>query len=69
MSGLMDLTGPPDGLPTSWHGDVDHLTGIYAAYGTLAALEQRGGPPRPGGGHCAGAQRISVLLTSIPGSC
>jgi crotonobetainyl-CoA:carnitine CoA-transferase CaiB-like acyl-CoA transferase len=68
MSGLMDLTGPPEGLPTLvGTAIVDHLTGIYAAYGTLAALEQRG---RTGRGqevdialvHSA----ISVLLTSIP---
>jgi crotonobetainyl-CoA:carnitine CoA-transferase CaiB-like acyl-CoA transferase len=68
MSGLMDLTGPPEGLPTLvGTAIVDHLTGIYAAYGALAALEQRG---RTGRGqevdialvHSA----ISVLLTSIP---
>ncbi|MEK7205179.1 MAG: CoA transferase, partial [candidate division NC10 bacterium] len=42
MSGLMDLTGPPDGQPTLvGTAIVDHLTGIYSAYGTLAALEQR----------------------------
>ena len=68
MSGLMDLTGPPEGLPTLvGTAIVDHLTGIYAAFGTLAALEQRW---RTGQGqevdialvHSA----VSVLLTSIP---
>ena len=68
VSGLMDLTGSPEGLPTLvGTAIVDQLTGIYAAFGTLAALEQRW---RTGRGqevdialvHSA----ISVLLTSIP---
>jgi crotonobetainyl-CoA:carnitine CoA-transferase CaiB-like acyl-CoA transferase len=68
MSGLMDLTGPPEGLPTLvGTAIVDHLTGIYAAYGTLAALEQRW---RTGRGQEVDLALVhsatSVLLTSIP---
>ena len=39
MSGLMSLTGEPDGLPTKAGTHlVDILTGVYAAVGVLAAL-------------------------------
>jgi len=38
----MDLTGPADGPPTLIGVYIiDHLTGLYAAIGALAALEQR----------------------------
>ena len=68
MSGLMDLTGPPEGLPTLvGTAIVDHLTGIYAAYGTLAALAQRGQTGRGQEVDIALVHSaISVLLTSIP---
>ena len=42
MSGLMDLTGFPDGPPVLWGTfAVDYVTGIYAAIGVLAALQHR----------------------------
>jgi crotonobetainyl-CoA:carnitine CoA-transferase CaiB-like acyl-CoA transferase len=68
MSGLMDLTGPPEGLPTLvGTAIVDHLTGIYAAFGTLAALEQRWRTDRGQEVDVALVHSAtSVLLTSIP---
>jgi crotonobetainyl-CoA:carnitine CoA-transferase CaiB-like acyl-CoA transferase len=42
VSGLMELTGPKDGPPTLVGTFmVDHLAGLYATIGTLAALQQR----------------------------
>ncbi len=42
MSGLMDLTGDPNGPPTLWGTfAVDYVTGLYALIGILAALQLR----------------------------
>ena len=51
MSGLMALTGDPDGPPTLTGTYIaDHLAGLYGAIGTLLALyarrANRGGPGR-----------------------
>ena len=48
-SGLMAITGDPDGLPTK-HGVaiVDLYTGLFAAVGALASLVQRERGGRPG---------------------
>jgi crotonobetainyl-CoA:carnitine CoA-transferase CaiB-like acyl-CoA transferase len=67
MSGLMDITGPADGPPTLIGTSiVDYLSGIYSAYGTLAALEQRW---RTGQGQEVDVALIhsglSVLLTKL----
>ena len=41
MSGLMDMTGQPDGPPTMIGSFVcDYTTGMYATMGILAALHQ-----------------------------
>jgi crotonobetainyl-CoA:carnitine CoA-transferase CaiB-like acyl-CoA transferase len=55
MSGLMSITGPPDGEPTKVGvALVDVLTGLYAFGGVLAALRER---DRTGRG-----QRVEVSL-------
>ncbi|WP_338243652.1 CaiB/BaiF CoA transferase family protein [Aurantiacibacter hainanensis] len=42
MSGIMDLTGPPDGEPTKIGvAYADIMTGLYAVIGIQAALRQR----------------------------
>ncbi|MFY0635305.1 MAG: CoA transferase [Vannielia sp.] len=42
MSGLMDITGDPDGPPTRFGVAVtDIVTGLYSTIGILAAVEQR----------------------------
>ncbi len=42
MSGMMDLTGPPDGPPMLVGTYIaDHLAGMWGALGVLAALEYR----------------------------
>jgi len=44
MSGLMSLSGDPDGRPTLTGTYIaDHLAGLYGAIGTLVALIARGG--------------------------
>jgi crotonobetainyl-CoA:carnitine CoA-transferase CaiB-like acyl-CoA transferase len=67
MSGLMDTTGPAGGPPTLVGTSiVDYLAGIYSAFGTLAALEQRW---RTGRGQEVDVallhSAVSVLLTKL----
>ena len=67
MSGLMDITGDPDGLPTLWGTfAVDYVTGLYAAIGILAALERR---RATGKGQVVDVtlldSAVSLLLTAI----
>ncbi len=67
MSGLMDITGPAEGPPTLVGTSIaDYLAGIYSAFGTLAALEQRW---RTGRGQEVDValmhSAISVLLTKL----
>ena len=68
MSGLMDLTGAPDGPPTMLGSFMcDYTTGMYAALGILAALNAR---------HASGTGQLvdvsllesaaSMLMTAIP---
>ena len=68
MSGLMDLTGFPDGPPTMIGSFMcDYTTGMYAAMGILAALNAR---------HASGKGQMvdvsllesaaSMLMTAIP---
>lgn len=68
MSGLMDMTGQPDGPPTMIGSFVcDYTTGMYAALGILAALNAR---------HATGVGQLvdvsllesalSMLMTAIP---
>ena len=68
MSGLMSLTGHPDGPPTMTGAFfVDYMTGMYAAMAVQAALYQR---QQTGRGQnveaCLLDSAISVLLTAIP---
>lgn len=68
MSGLMSLTGDPDGPPMMTGAFfVDHMTGMYAAMAIQAALYQR---QQTGRGQnveaCLLDSAISVLLTAIP---
>ena len=68
MSGLMEMTGPPDGPPTMAGSFViDYSTALYAVIGTLAALRARE--------HTGVGQRVDValldtavsyLITAIP---
>ena len=68
MSGLMDMTGQPDGPPTMIGSFMcDYTTGMYAALGILAALNAR---------HSTGTGQLvdvsllesalSMLMTAIP---
>jgi crotonobetainyl-CoA:carnitine CoA-transferase CaiB-like acyl-CoA transferase len=68
MSGLMDMTGHPDGPPTMIGSFIcDYSTGMYAALGILAALNAR---------HASGVGQLvdvsllesaaSMLMTAIP---
>lgn len=68
MSGLMDMTGQPDGPPTMIGSFMcDYTTGMYAALGILAALNAR---------HASGVGQLvdvsllesalSMLMTAIP---
>lgn len=68
MSGLMEITGMPDGPPVpSGSFVVDHLTGLYAAFGAVTALQARS---RDGRGQRVDtslmASAITLLLTAIP---
>jgi crotonobetainyl-CoA:carnitine CoA-transferase CaiB-like acyl-CoA transferase len=68
MSGLMDITGEPDGRPTmAGTYVVDYSTGLYAAIGTLGALQAR---HRTGTGQIVDValldSALSMLMTAIP---
>ena len=68
MSGLMDITGEPDGRPTmAGTYVVDYATGLYATIGTLGALQARS---RTGGGQIVDValldSAMSMLMTAIP---
>jgi crotonobetainyl-CoA:carnitine CoA-transferase CaiB-like acyl-CoA transferase len=68
MSGLMDITGEPDGRPTMASTYVvDYSTGLYATIGTLGALQARG---RTGVGQIVDValldSAMSMLMTAIP---
>jgi crotonobetainyl-CoA:carnitine CoA-transferase CaiB-like acyl-CoA transferase len=68
MSGLMDITGEPDGRPTmAGTYVVDYSTGLYATIGTLGALQARG---RTGTGQIVDValldSAMSMLMTAIP---
>jgi CoA:oxalate CoA-transferase len=68
MSGLMDITGDPDGRPTmAGTYIVDYSTGLYATIGTLGALQAR---HRTGKGEIVDValldSALSMLMTAIP---
>lgn len=68
MSGLMDLTGDPDGPPTVVGTYVsDYITANYATIGILGALQAR---ERTGEGQVVDValldSAVSMLLTAIP---
>ncbi|RYF73884.1 MAG: CoA transferase [Comamonadaceae bacterium] len=68
MSGLMDLTGFPDGPPTMIGSFMcDYTTGMYAALGILAALHAR---QSSGQGQMVDVSLLesaaSMLMTAIP---
>jgi crotonobetainyl-CoA:carnitine CoA-transferase CaiB-like acyl-CoA transferase len=68
VSGLMDITGDPDGRPTmAGSYVVDYSTGLYATIGTLGALQARG---RTGKGQVVEValldSAMSMLMTAIP---
>jgi crotonobetainyl-CoA:carnitine CoA-transferase CaiB-like acyl-CoA transferase len=68
MSGLMDITGEPDGRPTmAGTYVVDYSTGLYATIGTLGALQARA---RTGTGQIVDValldSAMSMLMTAIP---
>ena len=68
MSGLMDITGEPDGRPTmAGTYVVDYATGMYAVIGTLGALQAR---HRTGRGQVVDValldSALSMLMTAIP---
>ncbi|MEX0959806.1 MAG: CoA transferase [Burkholderiales bacterium] len=68
MSGLMDITGEADGRPTmAGTYIVDYATGLYAALGTLGALQARS---RTGKGQVVDValldSALSMLMTAIP---
>ena len=68
MSGLMDITGDPDGRPTmAGTYVVDYSTGLYAVIGTLGALQARA---RTGRGQVVDValldSAMSMLMTAIP---
>lgn len=68
MSGLMEITGDPDGPPTmAGSFVVDYATALYATIGILAALEHRN---KTGEGQLVDASlmgsAVSLLVTGIP---
>lgn len=68
MSGLMEITGDPDGRPTmAGTYVVDYSTGLYAVIGTLGALQAR---ERTGRGQVVDVtlldSAMSMLMTAIP---
>jgi len=68
MSGLMDITGEPEGRPTmAGTYVVDYSTGLYATIGTLGALQSR---HRTGTGQVVDValldSALSMLMTAIP---
>jgi crotonobetainyl-CoA:carnitine CoA-transferase CaiB-like acyl-CoA transferase len=68
MSGLMDITGEPDGRPNmAGTYVVDYSTGLYATIGTLGALQAR---ERRGIGQVVDValldSALSMLMTAIP---
>ena len=68
MSGLMEITGDPDGRPTmAGTYVVDYSTGLYATIGTLGALQAR---DRTGTGQVVDValldSAMSMLMTAIP---
>jgi crotonobetainyl-CoA:carnitine CoA-transferase CaiB-like acyl-CoA transferase len=68
MSGLMEITGDPDGHPTmAGTYVVDYTTGMYATIGTLGALQAR---QRTGKGQVVDValmdSALSMLMTAIP---
>lgn len=68
MSGLMEMTGQPDGPPTpAGTFIVDQVTGLYATVGTLGALNAR---HATGEGQMVDAalldSAVTLLLTAIP---
>ena len=68
MSGLMSITGQPDGPPTmAGTFMVDYTSGLYAAIGTLAALNARRDTGR---GQLVEASllesAVSLLMSAIP---
>ena len=67
-SGLMNITGDPDGHPTmAGTYVVDYTTGMYATIGTLGALQAR---HRTGKGQVVDSalmdSALSMLMTAIP---
>lgn len=67
-SGIMDLTGQPDGPPTmAGTTIIDYTTGMYAAMGALAALFERS---RSGVGQMVDVSLLdsatSLLLSALP---
>ena len=68
MSGLMEITGDPDGRPTmAGTYVVDYSTALYATIGTLAALQARN---HTGKGQLIDValldSAMSMLMTAIP---
>lgn len=68
MSGLMEITGDPEGRPTmAGTYVVDYSTGLYATIGTLGALQARN---RTGAGQVVDValldSALSMLMTAIP---
>ena len=68
MSGLMEITGEPGGMPVpSGAFIVDQVTGLYAALGAVSAVQAR---ERTGRGQRVDtslmASAITLLLTAIP---
>jgi len=68
MSGLMEITGDPDGPPMPCGSFiVDHVAGVYATVGALGALQAR---ERAGRGQVVDAalldSAVTLLLTAIP---
>ena len=68
MSGLMEITGEPDGRPTmAGTYVVDYTTGLYGTIGTLGALQARN---RTGKGQLIDValldSAMSMLMTAIP---
>jgi len=68
MSGLMELTGDPDGPPTTAGTFVvDYVTGLYGAIATLGALQAR---TATGKGQVVDValldSAVSLLMTAIP---
>jgi crotonobetainyl-CoA:carnitine CoA-transferase CaiB-like acyl-CoA transferase len=63
MSGLMSLTGDPDGPPTLTGTYIaDHLAGLYGAIGTLLALHAR---ERTGEGQLVDVASLDALFSCL----